>query len=113
MSSFTKRIAVLWMVAVVAQAAQFPAAVPTTAPPEPDAIPLYSDSKATAATEQWVRFGPDYAVRNVTRPTLTPVLPPPGKSNGVAVIVAPGGAFMLLAMDLEVGRLLAVSLLGV
>ena len=78
-----------------------PPAVPSAAPEEPGAIALYPDSPATAPTEQWVRFGTDYAVRNVTRPTLTPFLPKPGRANGAAVIVAPGGGFMLLAMDLE------------
>jgi acetyl esterase/lipase len=78
-----------------------PPAVPAAAPPEPDAIALYPDSKATAASEQWMKFAGDYAVRNVTRPTLTPFLPKAGKATGEAVIVAPGGAFLLLAMDLE------------
>ena len=78
-----------------------PPAVPTAAPAEPGAIPLYPDSKATAASEQWVRFGTDYAVRNVTQPTITPFLPPAGKATGEAVIVAPGGGFMLLSMELE------------
>ena len=45
--------------------------------------------------------GRDLAVRNVTRPTITPVLPDPAKATGAAVVVAPGGAFMLLAMDHE------------
>lgn len=38
---------------------------------------------------------------NVTEPTLTVVRPLPGKANGTAVIIAPGGAFMALAWDLE------------
>lgn len=38
---------------------------------------------------------------NVTDPTLTVVRPDPAKANGTAVIVAPGGAFMALAWDLE------------
>jgi acetyl esterase/lipase len=99
-----RRIAIaslLTLIAGIATAQQPPAAVPATAPEEPGAIALYPDSKATAATEQWVRFAGDYAVRNVTRPTLTPFLPKAGKATGEAVIVAPGGAFMLLAMDLE------------
>lgn len=38
---------------------------------------------------------------NVTEPTMTVVRPAPGKANGTAMIVAPGGAFMALAWDLE------------
>lgn len=40
-------------------------------------------------------------VRNVTVPTLTPILPAPGTATGAAVIVAPGGGFVTLAIDHE------------
>jgi acetyl esterase/lipase len=40
-------------------------------------------------------------VRNVTTATLTPFLPKPGKANGAAVIVAPGGGFRWLSMGNE------------
>ncbi|MGE8132264.1 alpha/beta hydrolase [Novosphingobium subterraneum] len=88
--------------AVVAQSGP-PQAVPVPAPAEPDAIPLYGEkTPGSAATEQWVKFmGTDLAARNVTHPTITPVLPEPGKATGAAVVVAPGGAFMILAMDHE------------
>jgi acetyl esterase/lipase len=47
-------------------------------------------------------MGPrNYMVRNVTRPTLTPVFPKAGTGNGAAVLVAPGGAFMGLAITHE------------
>ncbi|MCE7798042.1 alpha/beta hydrolase [Sphingobium sufflavum] len=83
-------------------AAQMPAPVPAEAPAEPNALPLYPAIKAPkASTENWMRFGPDLVVRNVTVPTLTPVLPDPAKATGAAVVVAPGGAFMLLAMEHE------------
>lgn len=96
-----RSIAIAFCLSVgVATAAGPPPAVPSAAPPEPDAIALYPDSTATSSSEQWLRFGTDPVVRNVTRPTLTPFLPK-GKATGEAVIVAPGGAFMLLAMDLE------------
>ncbi len=54
------------------------------------------------AGESWYREpdGNRFA-RNVVSATLTPVLPDPAKANGTAVIVAPGGAFMLLSMDNE------------
>lgn len=73
------------------------------AAPEPNAIPLYGDaSPGSASTETWMNYvGHGYVVRNVTRPTLTPFLPDPAKATGAAVIVAPGGAFMLLALEPE------------
>lgn len=39
--------------------------------------------------------------RNVVVPTLTAFLPEPGKANGTAMIVAPGGAFHFLMIDHE------------
>ncbi|MDE2437012.1 MAG: alpha/beta hydrolase fold domain-containing protein [Sphingomonadales bacterium] len=82
--------------------AQMPQAVPASAPAEPGAIPLYGAANPGSPTgENWVQFGGSYAVRNVTYPTLTPVFPAKGKANGAAVVVAPGGAFMMLAMDHE------------
>ena len=80
-----------------------PPSAPAAAPVEPGAIPLYGDTTpGAAASEQWLTFGgQDLAVRNVTRPTITPVLPDPAKATGAAVIVAPGGAFMLLSMEHE------------
>jgi acetyl esterase/lipase len=87
---------------LLAQAGQ-PTIEAIEAPAEPEAIPLYGDATpGTATTETWLRYsGRDYVVRNVTRPTLTPFLPDPAKANGAAVIVAPGGAYMLLAIDPE------------
>lgn len=80
-----------------------PAAKEASAPAEPNAIPLYgSDTPGDASTENWgLMPSGKYMVRNVTRPTLTPVLPEPGTANGTAVIVVPGGAFMALAMSHE------------
>ncbi|MGW8202451.1 alpha/beta hydrolase [Sphingomonas bisphenolicum] len=98
-----KRIAAaVALVLAVPAIAQMPTPVPAEAPADPNAIPLYPDMKAPkGSTENWVRFGKDLAVRNVTVPTVTPVLPDPAKATGAAVVVAPGGAFMLLAMDHE------------
>jgi len=65
------------------------------------------------ATEQW--FGEDalsLSVRNVTRPTLRPVLPDPSIATGTGVVVVPGGAFLALSMGkegMEVARALAAS----
>jgi acetyl esterase/lipase len=40
-------------------------------------------------------------VIDVVTPTLTAYLPDPAKATGAGIIVAPGGAFVALAMDLE------------
>lgn len=48
-------------------------------------------------------------LRNVTDPTLTVYAPAPGRANGAAVIVAPGGAFLMLSLDGE-GTLVAQRL---
>jgi acetyl esterase/lipase len=40
-------------------------------------------------------------VQNVVRPTLTAYLPARGRATGTGVIVAPGGAFVALALSLE------------
>jgi acetyl esterase/lipase len=40
-------------------------------------------------------------VRNVVIPTITMFKPPVGKANGTSLIIAPGGAFRLLAIDKE------------
>jgi dienelactone hydrolase len=82
--------------------AQMPIPRPAPAPAEPSAIPLYGNkTPGSANSEVWSKMGVTLGVRNVTRPTLTPVFPKPGKANGAAVIVAPGGAFMMLAMGHE------------
>ena len=70
------------------------------APAEPAAIPLRPAIRKSAP-EQWLQMGPVLGVRNVVNPTLTPYLPDPAKATGAAVIVAPGGAFRILAMDHE------------
>ncbi len=46
-------------------------------------------------------MGSNLVARNVTNPTLTPVLPAPGNGNGTAIIVAPGGGFEMLSMTEE------------
>jgi len=70
--------------------------------PEPDAFALYPKVAGSPAAEVWdkIYFG-FRVVRNVTQPTLTPVLPSPDKRTGAAVIVVPGGGFTMLQMDIE------------
>ena len=44
---------------------------------------------------------PIHLVTNVTRPTLTLYRPPKAKDTGAAVLICPGGAYSVLAWDLE------------
>ena len=77
-------------------------AIPAVA--EHTAVPLYGESNpGSGATETWFKWyeGQVVSVRNVTYPTLTPILPDPAKANGAAIIVAPGGAFEFLSMEHE------------
>ncbi len=85
----------------------------TPAATEGGAIALYPEDKDkdAAAGENWTTVPKQgRSVRNVTVPTLTPVLPDPDKATGAAVVVLPGGAFMALSIDHEgykVARVLA------
>jgi len=43
----------------------------------------------------------DYWVKNINNPSITVYMPPEGKSNGCAVVVAPGGGFRELVFHAE------------
>jgi acetyl esterase/lipase len=79
-------------------------------PQEPLVIPLFPNG--APGTEHWSQqekismSAPNNAssirlVRNVTNPTLTVFLPPPEQNTGTSVIVCPGGALHVLAIDHE------------
>ncbi|NVJ87484.1 MAG: alpha/beta hydrolase fold domain-containing protein [Algoriphagus sp.] len=75
---------------------------PLEAPEEPNAILLGTGGVDNQpASESWFRQWGDPMARNITTATLTPFLPEPGKANGAAVIVAPGGGFRWLSMGNE------------
>jgi len=75
---------------------------PLKTPAEPNAIPLGTGGVTNQpATETWFRQWDDPMARNITNATLTPFLPKPGKANGTAVIVAPGGGFRWLSLGNE------------
>lgn len=75
------------------------------AEPEPFVIamePGKSAAEATATEGETVYGDPAVPlVRNVTSPTLTAYLPDPAEATGAAVIVAPGGAYIMLAIRHE------------
>ncbi|WP_114750452.1 alpha/beta hydrolase [Pleomorphovibrio marinus] len=75
---------------------------PLDPPDEPNAIPLGTGSvQDQPAPETWFRQWGDPMARNISKATLTPFLPEPGKANGTAIIVAPGGGFRWLSMGNE------------
>jgi acetyl esterase/lipase len=73
--------------------------------PDPLVIPIDPGKsvEAATATEAQTIYGEPAVplVRNVTSPTLTAYLPDPANSTGAAVIVAPGGAYIMLAIEHE------------
>ena len=91
--------------AAAPQLTKFPPSKRIATPVEPGAIALYPGvapgSEGAQQVEVWDSIMGDRVVRNVTRPMLTPFLPDPAKATGAAVIVAPGGAFMMLSIDME------------
>lgn len=105
MRSMTKAMAMLFLTSNAVASAQnsLPKVNVIAAPAEPGALPLYGEATpGTASSENWAFYDDKhFVVRNVTRPTLTAFLPDPAKATGAAVIVAPGGAFMLLAIGPE------------
>lgn len=75
---------------------------PLENPAEPNAILLGTGGvENQPAPETWFRQWGDPMARNISTATLTPFLPEPGKANGTAVIVAPGGGFSWLSMGNE------------
>jgi len=68
-----------------------------------DGVPVGSedwDWQERTAIVPWMANGWRYA-RNVVIPSVTVIKPAPGKANGTAMVVAPGGAFHFLMMDHE------------
>jgi acetyl esterase/lipase len=89
-------------------------AVRTVAPPaEEEAAISLSGASWNPVSESWLQViaeprsgaahcdAPELWTRNVSRPTLRPFLPDRAKATGAAMIVAPGGAFVGLAIERE------------
>jgi acetyl esterase/lipase len=65
----------------------------------PDARPVTGPEVETT-TEELAAGRPWVTVGNVSRPTMT-VYSPDRKNTGAAVVVFPGGGYLVLSMDLE------------
>lgn len=69
-------------------------------------IPLYpgvAPGSENARQKEATFVNPDNQtrIRNVTQPTLTAYLPERGKASGTAIVIAPGGGFVHLAIEKE------------
>jgi acetyl esterase/lipase len=70
-------------------------------------IPLYPGKAPGSESWNWTEKESTknafntHVVYNVVSPSLTAYLPDPGKANGTAVIICPGGAFHTLSIDNE------------
>ena len=77
------------------------------APPNPTVIPLWPGAAPGSEKWDWQEtdvVGPNDTIRrvgNVTRPTLTVYLPPKDIATGTAMVICPGGGFVILAVDHE------------
>jgi acetyl esterase/lipase len=85
----------------IAALAQAITVEPMTTPALAGAIPLGTGGVAGMPAESWFLLNGRATVRNVSIATLTPVLPPKGKATGAAMIVAPGGGFVMESIDAE------------
>jgi acetyl esterase/lipase len=68
-------------------------------------LPLYPGGSpalpGAAKSEAWSAIEGNKLVSNVSQATITPFLPSSDKATGAAVLVAPGGGFVSLAIDIE------------
>jgi len=72
---------------------------PAKAPGETAELP--AEANMTKAKDRVVAGKAVVRIGNVSSPTMTVYSPEPGKVNGAAVIVMPGGGYSILAIDLE------------
>ncbi|MBI2929698.1 MAG: alpha/beta hydrolase [Verrucomicrobia bacterium] len=62
---------------------------------------LGEEKDTTKPTDNLIAGKPLIRLGNVSRPTITIYCPPADKDTGAAVVVCPGGAYYILALDLE------------
>lgn len=91
-------LALIMLAAPPAVAQPGPPRLTPTEPSLREALPL---GPASAASEQWERLFEQDNVRNVVQPMLYPVKPKPGRGNGRAVVVVPGGGYRFVSIETE------------
>jgi len=65
-------------------------------------IPLYEGNIPNSIkTQNKERENNMHFITNISKPTITVFTPPAGKSNGTAVIICPGGGYMMLNIKME------------
>jgi hypothetical protein len=69
----------------------------------------YTGQETNIPTPNKVGGRPVNQLGNVVNPRMTLYRPPDGKANGAAVLVFPGGAYRILADDLEGSALWAAA----
>src|SRR5437868_132070 len=62
---------------------------------------LGEEADTTKATDRPVAGKPVIRLGHVSKPTIAVYRPSAAKDTGAAVVVCPGGAYQILAMDLE------------
>ena len=68
----------------------------------PEVIPLWQNgAPGFEARRDEPEQAKDWWVKNIHNPSLTVFRPPPGKANGCALVVAPGGGFRELVFTAE------------
>jgi hypothetical protein len=68
----------------------------------PAVIPLWpAGAPGSEARRNEPEQAKDWWVKNIHNPSVTVFLPPEGKANGCAVVVAPGGGFRELVFNPE------------
>ncbi len=99
---FTRTIAaILALTLPLPVAAQNIPVAPMATPAQPGAIPLRTGTVAGMPPESWFTLAGRPTVRNVSTATLLPVLPDKAKATGAAVVIAPGGGFVMESMEAE------------
>ena len=77
-------------------------AVNCLAEPLPTVIPLWKNGAPGFENRKDIpEQAKDYWVKSINNPSITVFIPPEGKANGCAVIVAPGGGFRELVFNAE------------